>query len=315
MATAIRKRVLICFLGGATIDERDRLGDTVTKAAHVKPWLRQMSEMDIIAETEGVFIASGLTPVGVPEWQELVRTVAEAYDDFDGVVVVHQFETIPVAATTLALMLPKLGKPVVLCGSQLRSLTERSAGQTKGKSVGSEFGAKANFINAVQVAVSDCSEVVAISGSRLYRGATVNGPAAQLQGEVLGKIDFGIRFLGQQRRRSASPLRTAATFETQVAVAEYFHGVDVQQVLTVTKNTRAIFLSAPDGAASVQPAIQQLRQAIAPRLPIVVFTPDTLPATVAAFNVLAPSRSSALLKTMWALGQTSDLKRLRKLLA
>jgi L-asparaginase/Glu-tRNA(Gln) amidotransferase subunit D len=315
MTTPKRKRVLICFLGGATIDERERLGDTVTKPSQVKPWLRQMSEMDIIAETDGAFVASGITPVGLPEWAELTTVIRDHYDDVDGVVVVHQFSTLPVAATTLALMLPRLGKPVVLCGSQLVSSAERSAGHQRGKSSSSEFGAKANFINAVQVAVSDCAEVVVVSGSRLYRGATVAGPATQLSGEVIGKIDFGIRFLSQQQRRNDKALQVAPDFDTHVAVAEYFPGVDVQHTLSVTRSTRAIFLSSPDGSASVLPVIQNLRSTIAPTMPIVLYTPDHAVGATGPLIVHAPSRSAALLKTMWALGQTTEAKRLRKLLS
>ncbi len=315
MATASRKTVAMLFLGGATIDERNRLGDTVTKAAHVKPWLKAMSEMDIIAETQGVFIASGIAAVGVPEWQQVAEAIRELYDEVDGFVIVHQLETIPAAATALSLMFTSLGKPVVLCGSALVSLEERSPGRRSIKNVVADFGAKASFINAVQVAVSDISGVVVVYGSHIYRGNTVVGPMTAVHGDILGKIDFGIRFFGHHDARHGRALKIVSSFATNIDVVEYLPGVDVRHLVHIPRGTVAVFLTAPEATQALSNAVIQVRAVVPETMPVILYGSDSSGTMSGVCPVRALSRSAALLKTMWALGQTSDLKKLRKLLS
>jgi L-asparaginase/Glu-tRNA(Gln) amidotransferase subunit D len=314
MTTSSRKSVAILFLGGATIDERNRLGDTVTKPAHVKPWLRAMSEMDIIAETEGVYIASGLSHIGIPEWKSISESIKELYSEVKGFVVVHQLETLPAAAAALSLMLPNIGKPVVLCGSPLLSAEEKKFGRPTVKSA-TDFGAKASFINAVQVAVSDISGVVVVYGSHIYRGATLVGPMNNVQGDILGKIDFGIRFFGQPSKRHDQAVKIQSAFDTRVAVAEYLPGVDLHHLLHLPRGTRAIFLSSPEGTGAISGVVDQLRGSLPPLIPIVVYSAASETSVPGTLTVRGSSRSAALLRLMWALGQTNDAKKLKKLLS
>lgn len=313
MVTSSRKSVAILFLGGATIDERNRLGDTVTKPAQVKPWLRAMSEMDIIAETEGVYIASGITNIGIPEWKDTGESIKELYNEVSGFVVVHQLDTLPAAAAALSMMLTNIGKPVVLCGSPLLSTEEKKTGRPTVKSA-TDFGAKASFINAVQVAVSDIAGVVVVYGSHIYRGATLVGPMTNVQGDILGKIDFGIRFFGQPAKRTDRALKLQPSFDTKVAVTEYLPGVDLRHLLHLPRGTRALFISSPEGAGVLSGAVEQLRGSLPPLIPIVVYSSTPEVQVAGTLAVRAASRSAALLRLMWALGQTSDLKKLKKLL-
>lgn len=314
MGILSRKSVAMLFLGGATVDERSRLGDTVTKPGHVKPWLKAMSEMDIIAETEGFFISSGLTAIGITDWQAAAKNIHDHYDDFDGFVVVHQLDTLPAAATALSLMLTGIGKPVILCGSPILSADEKSAGRTTTVTT-TDYGAKASFINAVQVAVSEISGILVVNGSHIYRGATMIGPLGALSGEILGKIDFGIRFFGQQSGRSERNWKLQSAFETKVAVAEYMPGVDIQHLLHLPRGTRAIFLSSPEGPGTIRAAIQQLHTVLPATLPIIVYSIPLVTDMPGAIAVNAPSRTAALLKAMWGLGQVTEAKKLKKLLA
>lgn len=308
MATPSRKSVALLFLGGATIDTRRRLGDTVTQASHVKPWLRAMSEMDIIADTSGVFIASGVEAIGIPEWERTASTIRDLYDEVDGFVVIHDLQTLPAAATALTLLLSSIGKPVVLCGSPLSQAEARTA-----SAGGADFGTKASFINAVQVAVSDIAGVLVVYGSHMYRGETLVGPMHRAHGDVIGKIDFGIRFFGQHQRRHDRSWSVSSSFDTHVAVAEYLPGVDLRTVVHIPRGTKAVFISSAEGAGSMRQAVQQLRQSIPSTLLILMYTEPTV-AVPGALSVSAPSRTAALLRSMWALGQTNDEKRLKKLL-
>jgi len=300
-------------MGGATIDERHRLGDTVTKSAHVQPWLRAMSEMDIIAETRGYFICAGTSTVGVADWQAVGRKIEELYHQVDGFVVVHQLAILPAAATALSLMVSGIGKPVVLCGSPLDHPLAHSTNRPSNK--GGDLGAKAGFINAVQVAASDASGVIVVHGSHMFLGSTVQATERSLTGDILGKIDFGIRFFGQHAHRSLRTWKLLPKFDTRVAVVEYLSGVDVRHLLQLPRGTRAILLSSPEGVGTVRSAIQQLRTVLPSTVIIAIYGVKKFADVTGVLTVTATTRSSALLKVMWALGQTPDVKKLKKLLS
>ncbi|WP_024990078.1 asparaginase [Segatella albensis] len=52
-------------------------------------------------------------------WAQLVRIVAERYDEYDGFVILHGTDTMAYTASALSFMLGNLTKPVILTGSQL----------------------------------------------------------------------------------------------------------------------------------------------------------------------------------------------------
>lgn len=289
----------------------------VSNAKQAQAWLASISEMDIIADTEGVFVTSGSAGIGLPEWALAAETIRREYHRADGFVIVHQFETVPAAAWALSLMVQQTGKPVVICGSpttlHLRTRSPRTA--STGLPVVGGLGAKANYINALQVAVSDVGEVLVVHGSHMYRGSTLVGPMSEPQGLILGKIDFGIRFFGQQVSRTARPPKILSDFDTHIAVAEYLPGVDVRHMATVNKGTRALFLSSPEGLDLVLPFLASIRQALPANTELILYGPHhgQLPSFV--IPVTAPARSAAVVKVMWALGQSSAARSLRKLLS
>lgn len=311
MAKVLRPRVALLFAGGTTIAERGRTGTTVTKPQDISAWIRQMAETEILADSEGFFISSGLQILGIPDWQKISRVIADQYADFDGFVVIHQAETLSLAATALSCILGQLGKPVVLVGSSLLSTAERAAGrQGLVKNPPSEFGVKASFINAVQVAVSDVGEVVVVHGSHVYRGDTVTSTVMdgqrQTKGEVLGKIDFGLRLSGQQQRRRTGALRLRLTFDTSVTVVEYVPGIDPQQIAAMARESHGLFVSSAEGLALLQSLLSPLNAAVGRSLPIVLYSlhQGAVLKTPANMVISPPqSRSAAVLRLMWALGQ------------
>lgn len=313
MGTLTRPTVAILFMGGATIDERHRLGDTVTKPAHVQPWLRAMSEMDIIAETRGFFISDSAHGIGVAQWQAVGQKIEELYDQVDGFVVIHQVGMLPAAATALSLMLSGIGKPVVLCGSPLDTPYTRIP--TRPSSKGGDLGAKAGFINAVQVAASDASGIIVVHGSHMFLGSTVQASERSLTGDILGKIDFGIRFFGQHPHRSPRAWKLLSKFDTRVAVVEYLPGVDITHLTQLPRGTRAILLSSPEGVTALRSAVKKLRTVLPSSFVIAMYGSAKTADIVGVISVTGSTRSSAVLKLMWALGQTTDAKKLKKLLS
>ncbi len=72
-------------------------------------------------------------------WCDLVSIIEEAYDDFDGFVVLHGSDTMSYTASALSFMLENLSKPVIFTGSQLPIGDLRT-------------DAKENLITSIQIA-------------------------------------------------------------------------------------------------------------------------------------------------------------------
>ena len=60
--------------------------------------------------------SSDMTPI---LWAQLARIISEAYDQYDGFVILHGTDTMSFTASALSFMLENLTKPVILTGSQL----------------------------------------------------------------------------------------------------------------------------------------------------------------------------------------------------
>ena len=57
--------------------------------------------------------------VSAAHWKEIAHLVRDAYDQFDGFVILHGTDTMAYTSSVLSFMLENLGKPVVITGSQL----------------------------------------------------------------------------------------------------------------------------------------------------------------------------------------------------
>lgn len=60
--------------------------------------------------------SSDMTP---KNWAQMVRIIAQNYDNYDGFVILHGTDTMAYTASALSFMLENLTKPVILTGSQL----------------------------------------------------------------------------------------------------------------------------------------------------------------------------------------------------
>ena len=78
-------------------------------------------------------------------WQEIARSIADNYEDYDGFVVLHGTDTMAFTASALSFMLRDLAKPVIITGSQLPIGEVRTDGEE-------------NLITALQIAAAKNSE-------------------------------------------------------------------------------------------------------------------------------------------------------------
>jgi L-asparaginase len=96
-------------------------------------------------------------------WQYMARSIGEAYDDYDGFVILHGTDTMAFTAAALSFMFVNLAKPVVVTGSQLPLSSPRTDGV-------------ANLVNSLLVAgyraadLPRIPEVVLVFADVILRG-------------------------------------------------------------------------------------------------------------------------------------------------
>jgi L-asparaginase len=96
--------------------------------------------------------------MGPRDWVRIAREIRDAYDEFDGFVVVHGTDTMAYTASALAFMFEGLEKTVILTGSQIPLCRPRNDAQE-------------NLIGSLQLAADfRIPEVALYFDARLFRG-------------------------------------------------------------------------------------------------------------------------------------------------
>lgn len=158
---SVRPRVCVIHVGGTIGMIQGASGYTpqagfLDAAMAEMPELRRPEVPDHDLVVPGPLLDSAdMTP---DDWSRIADVIAERYVDYDGFVVVHGTDTMAYTASALSFLLPGLGKPVILTGSQLSLGHVRSDGRE-------------HLITALVLAgTSQIPEVCIYFGARLLRG-------------------------------------------------------------------------------------------------------------------------------------------------
>ncbi len=116
------------------------------------PELSEIADIDM----EQLFFEDS-SDINKDHWSRLIGYIAEKYDAYDGFVILHGTDTMAYTASALSFGLQKLGKPVILTGSQVPMSNIRS-------------DARRNLVNAVEMATLSLNEVAICFNDFVYRG-------------------------------------------------------------------------------------------------------------------------------------------------
>lgn len=149
--------------------------------------------------------------MGPEHWNKMIDAIVSRWEDFDGFVIVHGTDTMAYSAAVLSFFLTRLSKPVVLTGSQ-RPLAELRS------------DARANIIDAVELATKDISGVLIVFDSKVYWGTRVTKFSSEYlqafrphNAPILGQ--FGVHFRGSPRlfnRTIAKHMRHPPVVDTRI---------------------------------------------------------------------------------------------------
>lgn len=320
-----RKSIALLFCGGSSLDPRDRRGDSVSRETDMAKWMERIGEIQMIAQVDPHFVFGGAgAEVGPAQWTKLSTRIAALYPRYDGFLVLHSPETINATSAALSFALQNLDKPVVLTGSFVPSKDERRIPSTAGTSRREAADVRTNLMNALQVAVSGLDEVAVVFGSRIYRGTQLvkNSPGsaqpfASFDGRLLGKIDFGIQLGTGVRPRSRRGFRSFPSFDPQILRIDYRPGIPVPPLDQVSRSVHGVILVVWESLLLPATLLRVLEKFRATGIPVAVAVPHAVrvPASTSDLVMSGLSPTTAVVKFLWARGQTASLRKLRELLA
>lgn len=283
------------------------------------PELRQLAEIDLLPVSN--IDSSNLQPA---LWPELARTIHDRMPAYDGFVVAHGTDTMSYTAAALALMLQGLPKPIVLTGAQIPL-----------DDIGTD--GHCNMINAVRVAASDVAEVLVVFGIQVIRGTRAKKTSVfdmqaitAVNARPLGEIGLFIKWNREHRTRGERKPLLQTFLDPDVAMASVYPGCRPEVIEHLAGTHHGIVIEGygagniPSEGRSLIPAI---RAATAKGVPTVVCTQCVFGSTqmdlyhvgraaleAGAIPALDMTPEAALVKLMWVLGQTNDLRTVESLM-
>ncbi len=195
---------------------------------------RQMTQMPELAaesmprftvqEYDPLLDSSNMTP---DDWERIARDITEHYEEYDGFLVLHGTDTMAYTASALSFMLDRIGKTVIVTGSQIPLIELRN-------------DAHANLIDSLLIAGNyRIPEVCLYFHSRLLRGnRTVKVNASGFDAFAspnypsLGNIGVDIRMDWNNVLAQPSDALALSTFSTPPRVGQIrlFPGISVEVI-------------------------------------------------------------------------------------
>jgi L-asparaginase len=234
------RKLLLISTGGTISQEKDEHGTAhPVESKGAEAFSAKLSE---IANTFNIEIvprgilnkdSSNIVPA---DWDLMINTIVEEYEDYDAFIITHGTNTLGYTCAALAFALGKLGKPVIVTGSQV------SYGYP-----GSD--ALMNLENAIRVAACERGVlvgVVAVFGSHIITGVRVK-KTTEFEYDAfttfsskgsLGRIGRKLRWdkpllerhnqFMEPLARSKAELDVRPTFETDIVSLTEFPGLKSQ---------------------------------------------------------------------------------------
>lgn len=260
-------------------------------------------------------------------WLTLAQIIHYELPNYDGIVVTHGTDTMQYSAAAISFLLQKLNVPIVFTGSQV------APGE-----IGSD--ARRNLIDSIRVAsMGDVAESVIVFNGKIFRGnrtkklRELDYDAFMCVGmPPLGKVEQTVNFTGEQFPRSHKKKPELINkLETDVALLKIYPGFEPTIIDNLINKGVKGFVIEGFGAGNVptekRSIIPSIKNATKSDIPVVITTQCSLGSSWAylyevgvkaieagalpGYDILS---ETALVKLMWVLGQTNDLKRVKKMM-
>lgn len=276
-------------------------------------WLRQIPELNIIADVEPVLVFGGHSADITPEaWLKAATEIHRRLTRYAGFVVIHGVDNLLYTASALSFLIQNLTRPVIFTGWGTAPTTGR------------DVDIKANLINAIQVATNDFTEVCLMFGNRLLRAnqaadieqESLNAFQTPLHG-ILGRIDFSVRIFDKGVARNRGKAELAGQLNQNINRIDYTPGLSVRSLTKRSGEPDGLIVNAGEYHQLPEALVDQFERGVTD-VPVVIWAPEvTAPVLTPSHLIVVTGLTwpATLTKFMWALGQTKNAKQLKALMA
>jgi len=281
-------------------------------------WVRELNELQMIAEVQPVFLPMTADQPLPEVWKQLTELIRKHDPTSQGFVITQPIDTVVASGTALSLAIRPLKKPLVVVGFPIVP-----AGRLSRRSIETYrmLGVRAQLVNAAHIAVSGVPNVMIPQGHRVIQANRAFRSAKTGDWESLGddiaRVVFGIHIDRTKGTIGVGRSRYAPTFAPITVIKSAAH-LDLTMIdAQLAPTSKGILVLADD---ALRPAVlEQLQQRAATRrIPLVIFTSEPLPtsSTRSPFMTIhSVTETTAILKTMWVLGNAASAAERRHLLA
>jgi L-asparaginase len=318
-----RAKIALLYVGGSIGMKMNRKTgriEPIESLSEIHRFLPELQrEVALNFVTLGNVGSSDVTP---DHWVEIARTIERLYDDHEGFVVVHGTNTMSYTACALSFALQGLSKPVILTGALLPINDMGSDGRT-------------NLVYAIRAAQLDLAEVAVVLGPRVLRGCrakkvdqsidhTFDSPKFPPVAEF--NVEVKLHPWRIVRRKRTLDCRTE--FDPHVVLVTLHPGLqDAYFEAVLASKPHGIVLRTYGPGMLSDRVIPWLKQASAQGIPIVITSQLIRGSvdlqryrkqlTLERIGVISGKNMTfecAIVKLMWALGQTDKPARLQEIM-
>ena len=291
------KKVLLIYAGSAEFT-----------AKSFNKWVNNFFELQMMAQVEPYFLFAG-TGADIT-WQlaqDISKLIKEKYKHYNGFVIIHSLDNLIYTSSLVSFMIQKITKPVIFTCVALPGNREKFKKTSEVKHLPLEnfelLAFKSNVISCIQMATMDIGEVAVAIGNNLVRAVKaksnwqdINNYANNFKEDVIARIQFGIQLTTAARKRPNSALHFDLQYDNKVKLLECYPGMVKEPETT---NDHGLFIKAYSG--------QQIPSNWHFSKDLIVYLYSAKESKL-AWEV-------ALAKFVWALGQTKDKQKIKKLMS
>lgn len=216
----------ICIINtGGTIGMKPSNNGFVPVKGYLSEQLQALSELNHpdmpdyhIIEYDPLIDSANATP---QFWRQIMDTIVDYYDQYDGFVILHGTDTMAYTASALSFMFDNLSKPILLTGSQVPIACIPS-------------DARSNIVNALYLAsYENICEVGICFSNKLYRGNRTTKQSAVSYNAfgspnypVLGVVSSTVHiYESQLLPRPVNPFKANEFVDVNIGVVRLIPGV------------------------------------------------------------------------------------------
>ncbi len=309
-------KILTIFYGGTGIFDKKDGFIYVEKESDLISWESKIPEISLIADTrDNLIIQKQRETIETDSVIKIATHIKEKIKEYDGVLIIHDVDSIPVLANQLFWLIQNPKKPIVITGS---NVIEQETGLL------ADLSFKANLINAVQLINNGLKQISVIYGNRVIKAPKITRNALHdlnifdsIDNTYSAKIDFGLSIEVENETKKETKYYNELNenflfFETIPELKT------LDTILSKNSGVEAIiFKSWPNQMINREKFVKIIKLSQKnKKIPIlyspVGFSKDFFKQTVVTVSKITPECLCA--KLSWILGQTKDEQKIRELL-